>query len=98
MANSDQTFTVFGVANFFHQGGTFELEQKKITGLYLLMKNPLKLTGQITQSYFWIQMPVLFSQLPSMEQLTFKNPFTKMLWKTDQEILLYHLIAMLTHH
>lgn len=50
MANSDQTFTIFEAEIFFHQGGTFEMEQKKDTRLYLLMKNPCKLTGQITQS------------------------------------------------
>lgn len=94
MANSDQTFTTFGVENFFHEGGTFELEQKKDTGLYQFMKNSCKLTVLITQSYFWIQMPVLFSQLPSTEQLTLKSLFTKIMWKTDQEILLYHLVAM----
>lgn len=52
MANSDQTFTIFGVENFFHRGGTFKLDQKKDTGLYQFMRKPCKLTSQITQSYF----------------------------------------------
>lgn len=43
LANSDQTFTIFGVENFFHQGGTIELEQKKDTGLYQFMKKPTQI-------------------------------------------------------